>query len=204
MVSQKHGIPGKTALRVVVWIRQAQGWYGLILLGGSLWLWWGGLAYAKTAPCQDSLARLLTQMYLKGSYCTCAVGRREVVTEAGRIHRHVRFTLPGLSLRQRGPLPDLSQVLARFWGTIIYGPGGQYTLSVRIYEEGRKAEAVVLHHNQIQQGREFEITAGPQHRLLLRTRTTYHVTIEGRNPQLRPRQRLILQGRACLYLVSGS
>jgi hypothetical protein len=182
--------------------RPAPGWW--ILLSGVLLLWWSVPTLADTPPCQESLVRFLTQIYLTGSYCTCAATHREVVTETGRIRRHVQYTLPGLSLRQYGLLPDLSRVQARFWGTIVSGPGGQYALSIRLYEEGREAEAVVRHLEPIQQGQEIEITAGAQQRLLLRTRTLYHVTVEGRNARLRPQQRLILRGRACFYLVSGS
>lgn len=173
------------------------------VLGGSVLLWWGLCALAQTTPCEDTLSRLLTQMYLEGSYCTCAAVQREVVTEAGHVSRHLRYTLPGLSVRQLGPLPDLSRVQARLWGTIVHGPGGGYNLSVRIYAEGREAEALVRQIEGLQQGQEFEITAGPKERLLLRTNTPYHVLVEGENPALRPEQVLTLQGRACLYLGSG-
>jgi hypothetical protein len=120
------------------------------------------------------------------------------------VYRHVQYTMPGLQMRQFGSLPDLSRVYARLWGTIVDGPGGSYTLSVRIHEEGHEAEALVRHLPHLRQGQEFEITAGPQQRLLLRARTPYHVLVQGANPALAPQQVLTLRGRACFYLVSGS
>jgi hypothetical protein len=173
-------------------------------LGVSLLLFWHLAAVATPAPCQESLLRFLTQLYLIGSYCTCAVVHQEVVTETGRMRRHIKYTLPGLSLLQGGPLPDLSQVQARFWGSIVSGPEGRYSLFIRLYGEGRETEAMVRRFNRIQPGQEFEITAGPQRRLLLRTRIPYHLTVEVRNPRLRPQQRLTVKGRACFYLVSES
>ena len=173
-------------------------------LGVCLLLFWRLAAVADPASCQESLVRFLTQLYLTGSYCTCAAVHHEVVTETGRIRRHIKYTLPGLSFRQGGFLPDLSQVHARFWGSIVSGPEGHYSLSIRLYEEGRETEAFVRRFNRIQPGQEFEITAGPQRRLLLRTRIPYHVTVEGRNPHLRPQQRLTITGRACFYLGSES
>ncbi|MEE8304815.1 MAG: hypothetical protein V3S24_20530 [Candidatus Tectomicrobia bacterium] len=175
-----------------------------VLLSGCLLTLWHMPAVAKPVPCQESLVRFLTEMYLHGAYCSCAVTHHETVTEAGRIRRQAHYTLPGLSIRQPSPLPDLSKIEVRFWGKVVNGPGGEYTLSVRIYEVGREAEAVAQHREHIEQGQEFELTDGPQQRLLLQTRTPYHVTFEGQNPQLRPKQQLTLQGRACFYLVSGS
>jgi hypothetical protein len=78
-----------------------------------------------------------------------------------------------------------------------------YNLSVRIYEEGHEAEALVRQVQHVQQGQEFEITAGPKERLLLRANIPYHVLVEGDNPALRPEQVLTLQGRACIYPVSS-
>jgi hypothetical protein len=94
-------------------------------------------------------------------------------------------------------------VQARLWGTIVDGPGGWYSVSVRLYEEGREAEPLVRQMARVQQGQEFEITAGPQERILLRARTPYHLLVEGENPALQPQQVLTLRGRACLYPVSG-
>jgi hypothetical protein len=176
--------------------------YWQAVLSGCLLVWWSGLAYAETAPCQESLMRFLSQMYLTGSYCTCATMHREVVIEQGRIRRHVQFTLPGLSLRQRGPLPDLSRVQARFWGMIVSGPGGEYALSVRLYEAERNVMTLDRHLKHIRQGQEFEITTGPQHRILLQARTPYRIMVESSNALLRPQQQLALQGRACFYLVA--
>jgi hypothetical protein len=159
--------------------------------------------FAQAPPCEDSLTRFLTQIYLEGVYCTCATPHREVVAEPGRVRRQARYTLPGLSVRQLGRLPDLSRVQARLWGTIADGPGGWYRVSIRIYEEGREAEALVRQTVRVQQGQEFEITAGPQDRLLLRAHTPYHMIVEGENSALQPQQVLTLRGRACLYPVSG-
>ncbi|MGQ4810069.1 hypothetical protein NKDENANG_03515 [Candidatus Entotheonellaceae bacterium PAL068K] len=175
-----------------------------LLLSCCLLLWWCVPTSADSPPCQDGLVRFLTQMYLKRSYCTCATTHREMVTEAKHIRRDFQFTLPGLSLRQPGLLPDLSQIQVRVWGTILSGPDHPYTLSVRLHEVGRKATVMVRRLTHIQKGQEFEITAGPQHRLLLRTRTPYRVVAEGWNAQLHPQQQIVLQGRACVYLVSGS
>jgi hypothetical protein len=161
------------------------------------------LARAQTTPCEDTLVRFLTQLYLESSYCTCAALHQEIVTERGHVSRLLRYTLPGLSVRQLRPLPDLSRVQARFWGTVVSGPGGMYNLSVRLYEEGREAEAQVRQVKGVQQGQEFEITAGPQDRLLLRANIPYRLQVEGENPALQPEQVLTLQGRACVYLVSG-
>jgi hypothetical protein len=142
-------------------------------------------------------------MYMESSYCTCAALHQETVKEQGQVSRHLRYTLPGLSVRQLGSFPDLSRLQARLWGTIVHGPGGAYDVSVRIYEEGREAEALVRQIKRVQQGQEFEITAGPKDRLLLRANVPYHVQVEGDNPDLRPAQVLTLQGRACVYLMSG-
>ena len=158
---------------------------------------------AQTPACEDTLARFLTQMYLESSYCTCAAMHREAVKEAGQVSRRTQYTLPGLSTRQFGSLPDLSRVQARLWGTILQGPGGVYNLSVRIYEEGRETAALARQIKGVQQGQEFEITGGPKDRILLRANTPYQLVIEGSNPTLRPEQVLTLQGRACVYLVSG-
>jgi len=206
MVSQKPGIFGKATRRAVACARHVQQQGGALagVLGLCLLLWWNPSGSAQTVACEESLARFLTQMSLQGSYCTCVTLYREGVTEKGRVHRHVQYTLPGLQMRQFGSLPDLSRVYARLWGTIVDGPGGSYALSVRIHEEGREAEALVRRLSHLQQGQEFEITAGPQQRLLLRARTPYHVLVEGANPALAPQQVLTLQGRACFYLVSGS
>ena len=206
MVSQKPGIFGKATRRAVACVRHARrrGRALTGVLGLCLLLWWSLPAYTQTAACEESLARFLAQMSLQGSYCTCGTLYREAVTEQGRVYRHVQYTMPGLQLRQFGSLPDLSRVYARLWGTIVDGPGGSYALSVRIYEEGREAEALVRRLPRLQQGQEFEITAGPQQRLLLRARTPYHVLVEGENSALAPQQVLTLQGRACFYLVSGS
>jgi hypothetical protein len=146
-------------------------------------------------------------MYMQGFYCTCATVHREVIMEQGRVRRQVQYTMPGLQLRQFGALPDLSRVQARLWGTIVDGPGGSYTVSVRIAAEGREGrdtETLVRRLPRLRQGQEFEITNGPQQRLVLRARTPYQMTVEGENPALRPQQVLTVQGRACLYLVYGS
>ena len=204
MVPQKPGIFGKAALGAVAGARPAQGKTLAGGLGACLLLWWSLLAGAQTTACEDSLGRFFTQMYLQGSYCTCATVHREVVTEQSRVRRHVQYTMPGLQMRQFGSLPDLSRVQARLWGTIVDGPGGWYAVSVQIYEAGREAEPLVRRLMRIQQGQEFEITAGPQQRMLLRARTPYHVTVDGENSALHPPQVLTVQGRACFYLVSGS
>ncbi len=180
--------------------RHGGGWP---LVTGLLLTWWTGV-HAQPPACQDTLVRFLSQLYLNGTYCTCTVEQRERVTEHGRIRRHLQYTLPGLTLGQWGTLPDLSQVQARFWGTIVTGPGGPYALSVRMYAEGQAARAFVRHLSRLHQGQEFEITSGPKQRLQLRTRTPYHVWIESRNPRLRPHQQLVLKGRACFYWGSGS
>lgn len=204
MVPQEHGILAKAASGAIAGARHAPGRVLAGVLGVCLCLWCSLPASTQTAACEESLSRFLTQMYLQGFYCTCAAVHREVITEKGRVHRQVQYTMPGLQLRQFGSLPDLSRVHARLWGTIVDGPGGSYAVSVRIHEEGREAEALVRRLPRLQQGQEFEITAGPQQRLLLRARTPYQVTVEGENPALRPQQMLIVQGRACFYLVSGS
>lgn len=160
-----------------------------------------GLAAVESTTCQDSLVRFLTQMYLTGAYCTCSAQHHEVVTTQGLVRRQVQYTLPGLTIRQRG-LPDLSQVLVRIWGKIVDGPGGVYALSVRLHTLENDTQAVVRHVEDIHQGQEFEITGGLRDRILLRTRTPYHLMIEARNPDLHPQQKLMVQGRACFYLVS--
>jgi hypothetical protein len=179
------------------------GWVVASALSIAVMLWWGVWAFAQPKSCEDTLARFFTQLYFEGSYCTCAALHREVVQEQGQVRRRLRYTLPGLSVRQLGSLPDLSRVQARLWGTIVHGPEGAYNLSVRIYAEGHEAEALVRQVKHVQPGQEFEITGGPQERLLLRANIPYHVLVEGDNPALRPEQVLTLQGRACIYLVSS-
>jgi hypothetical protein len=78
-----------------------------------------------------------------------------------------------------------------------------YNISVRIYEAGHETVALARQIKGIQQGQEFEITGGPKERVLLRANTPYQLVIEGSNPALRPEQVLTIQGRACVYLVSG-
>jgi hypothetical protein len=173
------------------------------LLCGGLALWGDLPALAQTPACEDTLTRFLTQMYFESSYCTCAALHREAVKEVGQVSRRTQYTLPGLSTRQIGSLPDLSRVQARLWGTILQGPGGVYDLSVRIYEEGRETAALARQIKGVQQGQEFEITGGSKDRIVLRANTPYQMVIEGSNPALRPEQVLTLQGRACVYLVSG-
>jgi hypothetical protein len=173
------------------------------VLAGGVCLGGGTLALAQTPACEDTLARFLTQLYFERSYCTCAALHREVVKERGHVSRRLGYTLPGLSVRQLGSLPDLSRVQARFWGMIVNGPGGVYNLSVRFYAEGHEAEAQVRQIKQAQQGQEFEITAGPKDRIPLRANVPYQVHVEGENPALQPEQVLTLQGRACVYLMSG-
>lgn len=148
--------------------------------------------------------RVLAQLYATGAYCTCASVYQARVSEAGRIRHQATYVLPGLSLGQSRFLPDLSQVRTRLWATIVAGPGGLYGLSVRIQEDGRKAATMVRHLERLEKGQEFEITAGPQRPMRLRTRIPYRFTVEARNPRLRPPQLLTVQGRACLYFVSGS
>ncbi|MEE8292411.1 MAG: hypothetical protein V3R80_13105 [Candidatus Tectomicrobia bacterium] len=161
-------------------------------------------AAAQRPACQDSWVRFLTQMYLTGSYCTCPAQHREMVTEQGGVRRAVRYTLPGIALRQRGPLPDLSRVFVRVWGKIIDGPGGVYTISVRLHQEGHTTHVFSRRIDDIRQDQEFEITRGPQDRLLLHTRIPHHLQIEGHNANLQPPQQLTVQGRVCFYLVSPS
>jgi hypothetical protein len=168
-----------------------------------VFLYGGLLAQAQSPSCEDTITRFLLQMYSEGSYCTCAAWHREGVKEAGHISRHLVYTLPGLSVRQFGSMPDLSRVSTRLWGTIAHGPGGSYNVSLRIYEEGREAEAQVRQIKNISQGQEFEITSGPKDRIVLRANVPYHIRVEGENPALRPEQVLTLQGRACVYLVSS-
>jgi hypothetical protein len=146
--------------------------------------------------------RFLTQMYVTGSYCTCPAQHYEVVTEPGRVQRSVQYTLPGVALRQKGPLPDLSQVAIRVWGTVIDGPGGVYALSVHQQTPGDDAQVLIRRVKDIRQGQEFEITGGPQDRIVLQTRTPYVLSVEGSNPNLHPQQQLTLQGRACFYLAT--
>ena len=206
MVPQEHGIFGQTASSALSDVERQRSrtpvWQAI--LGACVLLVCSITARADTLPCQDTLLRFLVEMYRNGSYCTCAALHQERVTETGRIRRSVQYTLPGLPLPQGAWVPDLSRVQARFWGTIVDGPGGQYALSMRIYEEGREAEALVRRLKPIKQGQEFEITAGPQQRMLLRMHASYHVMVEGQNPQLRPQQHLTVQGRACFYLASDS
>lgn len=148
--------------------------------------------------------RVLAQLYATGSYCTCASVYQTSVSEVGRIRHQETVVLPGLSLGQSRFLPDLSQVQARLWATIVAGPGGSYGLSVRIHEDGRKAATMVRRLERLKKGQEFELTAGPQRPMRLRTRIPYRFTVEARNPRLRPAQLLAVEGRACLYFVSGS
>lgn len=165
-------------------------------------MWCSIPAVAQSPDCQDSLTRFLTQMYLTGSYCTCPAQHQEVITETGRVRRSVQYTLPGVSMRQHGPLPDLSQVSVRVWGKVIDGPGGVYALSVRQQAPGDDAQALIRHVKDIQQGQEFEITGGSQDRIVLQTRTPYVLSVEGYNLNLRPQQQLTLQGWACFYLAT--
>jgi hypothetical protein len=65
---------------------------------------------------------------------------------------------------------------------------------------GDDAHVLIRHVKDIRQGQEFEITGGPQDRIVLQTRTPYVLSVEGSNPHLRPQQQLTLQGRACFYL----
>lgn len=148
--------------------------------------------------------RLLSQLYATGAYCTCASVYQASVTEKGRIRHQAMYTLPGLSLGQSSYLPDLSQIKARLWGTIVTGPEGLYGLSVRIQEDGQKAATMVRRLDRLRKGQEFEITEGAQRPLRLRTRIPYRFTVEAQNPRLRPPQLLTVEGRACIYLVSGS
>jgi hypothetical protein len=127
-----------------------------------------------------------------------------VVTESGRVRRSVQYTLPGVAIRQSGPLPDLSQVSIRVWGKVIEGPGGVYALSVRQQTPEDGAQALLRRVANIRQGEEFEITGGPQDRIVLQTRTPYVLSVEGFNPNLQPQQQLVVQGRACFYLARRS
>lgn len=177
---------------------------GLSLLGLCLVIWSSASRVAGETFCQDSLGRFLSQMYLTGSYCTCPAQHYEVVTETGRVRRHVQYTLPGMTHQQIGLLPDLTRVWVRLWGKIVDGPGGVYILSVQQHASGDDADALVRRVENIRQGQEFEITRGTQDRIGLRTRTPYVLLVEGANPNLRPQQLLKLQGWACFYLASRS
>ena len=189
-------------MKVGLIVQRHTGWHLLSIC--CLLLWWSIPTSAAPPSCQDTLVRFLTQLYLNRSYCTCATEHREMVTEEGHIRRSTEFALPGLSLRRPGPLPDLSQVQVRFWGTILSGPDDPYTVSVHIHQVGTEVVTMTRRLTQIHQGQEFEMTAGPQKRLLLQTRTPYRVIIEGWNTHFRPQQQLVVKGRACVYLMSGS
>jgi len=147
---------------------------------------------------------MLAQLYTAGSYCTCAAVYQTTVSEAGRIRHQETYTLPGLSLGQSRFLPDLSQIQTRLWATIVDGPEGLYGLSVRIQEDGQKTATMSRRLERLKKGQEFEITDGPQRPMRLRTQVPYQFTVEARNPRLRPTQLLAVEGRACLYFVSGS
>jgi hypothetical protein len=77
-----------------------------------------------------------------------------------------------------------------------------YALSVRQQTPGDDIHALIRRVEDIRQGQEFEITGGPQDRIVLQTRTPYVLSVEGSNPNLRPQQLLTLQGRACFYLAT--
>ena len=100
-------------------------------------LCWGDGALAASPPCEDSFVQFFYQMYRQGSYCTCQVAHQEVVTEQGRVRHEARYTLPDLPGQQLGAFFQPSQVRARFWGTILQGPGGWYGGVIRVHEEGR-------------------------------------------------------------------
>ena len=168
----------------------------------SMLLFWGDRVLAASPPCEDSFLQFFYQLYRQGSYCTCQVAHQEVVTEKGRVRHAAHYTLPDLPGQQFGALFQPSQVRARFWGTILRGPGGWYNGMIRVYEEGHEATGVVRQIHQLSQGQELEITDGVKQGILLRPNASYHVTVEGQNPALHPKQVLTLQGRACFYLVS--
>jgi hypothetical protein len=161
-----------------------------------------GVAVAASPPCEDGFLQFFYQMYRQGSYCTCQMVHREVVTEKGHVRHEARYALPQLPVQQFGSFLDLSQVRARFWGTIMHGPGGVYNGVIRVYEEGHEATGLVRRIQQLAERQELEITAETTHGMLLRPNTSYQVMVEGQNPALRPEQVLTLQGRACFYLVS--
>jgi hypothetical protein len=172
------------------------------LLALGLFVARSGGAVAKSPPCEDSFLRFFYQMYRQGSYCTCEIVHQEVVTEKGRVQHTARYTLPGLPGQQFGSFFELAEVRARFWGTIVDGPGGAYGGVIRLYEEGHEAAGLVRQIPRLSQGQEIEITEGVKHGMRLRPSASYHVAVEGQNPALRPQQVLMLQGRACFYLVS--
>jgi hypothetical protein len=157
---------------------------------------------AASPPCEDGFLQFFYQMYRQGSYCTCQMAHEEVVTEKGSIRHAARYTLPDIPVQQFGSFLDLSQVRARFWATIVRGPGGRYSGVIRMQEEGREATGLVRQIQQLSEGQELEITAETPQGMLLRPNTSYQVTIEGHNPALRPQQVLTLQGRACFYRLS--
>ena len=184
--------------RIWVWHQT----FACLLLGMGVLLCWGDGALAASPPCEDSFVQFFYQMYRQGSYCTCQVAHQEVVTEQGRVRHEARYTLPDLPGQQLGAFFQPSQVRARFWGTILQGPGGWYGGVIRVYEEGREATGLVRQIHQLSQGQELEITDGVKQGILLRPKASYHVIVEGQNPTLQPKQVLMLQGRACFYLVS--
>jgi hypothetical protein len=181
-----------------VWHQALAGWLVLALL-----LTWHAVAGAAAPACEDSFVQFFYQLYRQGSYCTCQVPHQEVVTEKGRVRHIAQYTLPGLPNQQFGSLLDLAQLRARFWGTIVEGPGGSYGGVIRVHEAGREAAGVVRPIKRLLQGQEIEITEGIKQGILLRPNASYHVVVEGQNAALRPKQILKLQGRACFYLASN-
>jgi hypothetical protein len=171
------------------------------LLALGLFLARSGGAAVQSPSCEDSYLRFFYQMYRQGSYCTCEVVHQEVVTEKGRVQHMARYTLPGLPGQQFGSFFELAEFRARFWGTIVEGPGGAYGGVIRLYEEGHETAGLIRQIPQLAQGQEIEITEGVKQGILLRPSASYHVAVEGQNPALRPKQVLMLQGRACFYLV---
>jgi len=206
MVPQKLGVSRQKSFWRVVWLRCSSGRLpiGVSLLGLCLVIWSSVSRVTGETVCQDSLGRFLSQMYLNGSYCTCPAQHYEVVTETGRVRRHVQYTLPGMTPQPIGLLPDLTQVWVRLWGKIVDGPDGVYALSIQQHASGHDTDTLVRQVGNIRQGQEFEITRGSQDRIGLRTRTPYVLLVEGTNPNLRPQQLLKLQGHACFYLTSQS
>jgi hypothetical protein len=181
-----------------------QAWYQawVWLLTAALLLAWNSGIMAASPPCEDGFLQFFYQMYRQGSYCTCQMSHEEPVTEKGSIRHAARYTLPDIPVQQFGSFLDLSQVRARFWATIVRGPGGLYSGVIRMHEDGHETTGLVRQIERLSEGQEIEITAEKEKGILLRPNASYQVIVEGQNPELRPQQVLTLQGRACFYLVS--